>query len=267
MIKNYFSKIFLAISISRNIHTFLSLLINSKKYSNKLKNKILDPNDESSRKYNVKMSGRKFDLLIRTYKGDISIFNEIFWKKTYSIPSNYLKNPHTIIDLGAHVGFTSVFYSLQYPDSKVYSVEASKKNFNILKENVKTFENITAINKVIYPSDGQILFDDSGVSYNTKISSKGDLMESISMNTLMNTYNIEKIDLIKIDIEGAEKELLKSNNSWLEITDNIIIELHLPYDIDELKSDLGNFDFKIITPNKENGLKNIFATKQQIGVS
>lgn len=261
MIKNYFSKILLAANISRNFSTFANLLVNTKKYTYHQKRNSLHTQSNSQRKYNIKISDKNFDVSMRTYKGDISIFYEIFWIKVYAMSDGLSITPKTIIDLGGHVGFTSIFYSLEYPNSNIYSVEASRENYNLLKENVSQFENIIPINKAIYPTDGEVLFDESGYSYNTKIGSEGKPIESISVNTLMKTYNLEKIDLIKIDIEGAEMDLLKANTEWLEKTENIIIELHLPYTIEELRKDLEPFNFKIIIPSPENGLKNILATK------
>lgn len=261
MIKNYISKIFLALEISRNFKTFLNLIINSKKYSGKFKKNIIDAGNLSSENYQMKISQKKMDILMRTYKGDIGIFYEIFWKKVYAIPTHFVQNPLTIIDLGGHVGFTSIYYSIQYPNAKIFSVEASSENFNILQSNVRQFENIIPINKAIYPIDGEVLFDESGYSYNTKISNVGKPIESVSVITLMETYGLNNIDLIKIDIEGAESELLKTNTEWLYKTDNIIIELHSPYSLSDLEKDLEPYGFKITDPTTENNLQNIFATK------
>lgn len=261
MIKNYISKILLAQNISRNLGTFINLLVDTKKYTYHLKRNSLDTKSNAQKKYSIQIAGKKMEVSMRTYKGDILIFYEIFWKKVYKTPTGFFTPPKTIIDLGGHVGFTSIFYALEYPNAKIYSVEASRENFNLLKENVSQFENIIPINKAIYPTDGEVLFDESGYSYNTKIGSEGKPIESISVNTLLKVHNIQKIDLIKIDIEGAEIELLKNNTEWLEMTDNIIIELHRPYTIEELKKDLEPHHFKIITPSDDNGLENIFASK------
>jgi len=264
MIHNYISKIALAFSISTNIKTFICLLLNSKKYSRKFKNKTLNTENNTANDYQIKVSDCKFDVLMRTYKGDIDTFYEIFWRKVYKIPDNLIagNNVKTIIDLGAHVGFTSLFYALEYPNANIYSVEASERNFSVLKQNTKSFKNITAIHKAVYSTDGEVIFNDAGLSYNTKISLSGNAVQSISVNTLIDMYAIDKIDLIKIDIEGAEEIILKENNQWLEKTNNIIIEIHSSYDISCLEKDLKPFGFEIILPTPDNKLRNIFATKK-----
>ena len=263
MTTDSFSKILFSLNISGNLNTLFRLLYNAKKYKFKRKNGSIDLNDNSFEDYLLTSPKGKFTVRMRTFKGDLNIFNEIFWEKSYLIPENLLKNPKVIVDLGAHVGFASVFYATQYPDAKIYSVEASKQNFSILDFNAGSFPNITVTNKAIYSDDGFILFDESGLSYNTKISDKGDQLEAISVNTLLKNYGIDKVDLMKIDIEGAEKDILEKNKEWLQKTENIIIELHKPYNISDLERDLKPYGFKIILPESQNGLKNIFATKTE----
>lgn len=263
MTLNSFSKILFTFQISANWDTFYRLLINAKKYKHYRKSNKKSLENQSFENYRLKGTKGSYKVRLRTFKGDISIFNEIFWQKSYFIPNEFLNQPKVIVDLGGHVGFTSIYFSTRYPNAKFYSVEASKQNFNILKFNVQSFKNILPSNKAIYTDDGFISFDESGLSYNNKIGESGEQMEAISVNSLLNLYGIEKVDLMKIDIEGAEKDILQKNTEWLEKTNAIIIELHKPYSIEDLKRDLNPFHFKIILPSKENGLKNILAIKEQ----
>ena len=257
-----FSKILFTSKISDNWDTFYRLLINAKKYKQYRKSDKKSIENQNFEKYKLKGTKGSYEARLRTYKGDISIFNEIFWQKSYFIPNEFLKDPAVIVDLGGHVGFTSIFFSAHYPNAKVYSVEASKQNFSVLEFNVQSFKNIVAINKAVYTDDGFISFDESGLSYNNKIGEGGEQMEAVSVNSLLSSHGIEKVDLMKIDIEGSEKDILQKNTEWLEKTNAIIIELHKPYSIEDLKRDLSPFHFKIITPSNETGLKNILAIKE-----
>lgn len=256
-----FSKILFTSKISGNWDSFYRLLRNAKKYKHHKKTGEINLEDQSFENYNLKGAKGSYDARLRTFKGDISIFNEIFWQNSYFVPKGFLKEPAVIVDLGGHVGFTSIYFSTRYPNAKIYTVEASKQNFSILEFNVKSFEKIVPLKKAVYTDDGFISFDESGLSYNHKIDEGGDQIEAISVNSLLNSYGIEKVDLMKIDIEGAEKDILQKNTEWLEKTNAIIIELHKPYSVEDLKRDLEPFHFKIVLPSKENGLKNILAIK------
>ncbi|MCW3162242.1 FkbM family methyltransferase [Chryseobacterium oryctis] len=226
--------------------TLVAFIVNSKRYSSKFKENKLDLNNNETFIYNFKQNKSKFDLYLRTFKGDIDIFYEIFWKKTYDKHLSLLgQEPKVIIDLGAHIGMTSIYFALKYPNAKIISVEASLENFLMLKQNTSSFKNIECINAAAYFEDGTVYFGNDKLSYNQSISEKGRETKAVSVETLMKNYNFAKIDLLKIDIEGGEIELLSKNNSWLTNVDNIIIEIHRPYTRENLHNDLKPFDFKV----------------------
>ncbi|SHM47815.1 FkbM family methyltransferase [Chryseobacterium polytrichastri] len=256
---NYISKLLFCKNITSGFKTFTALIINSKRYSTKFKKNSLDLKDNETFVYHIKKDQKKFDLFLRTFKGDIDIFYEIFWNKTYDEHLSFVdKEPKIIVDLGAHIGMTSIYFALKYPNAKIYSIEASSENFEILKVNTHNFSNITTINAAANFEDGTVNFGNSELSYNQKISENGKPTQAISIESLINTYNLNNIDLLKIDIEGGEIDLLSKNNSWLNAIKNIIIEIHKPYNSEKLDLDLKPFNFNIkldkgavLTANKE----------------
>lgn len=241
---------------------------NSKRYSSTYKkNKLLGTENKELVEYDLFLSGKKVPLCIRTYSGDFDIFYEIFWKKTYYIPEVLFSTGNKIImDLGANIGLTSIFFALQYPNAKIYALEAEEDNYKILEKNVSFSENIISKHGAIDTKDGIVFLSSPDLSYNFKISDTvteiGEKVQAYSMKSYMELLEIDHIDLLKIDIEGLEQSLLKNNNEWLNNVDNIIIELHDPYSLDELKQDLLPFGFTVLTPDSFRGLKMIYATKK-----
>ncbi|MBT2619725.1 FkbM family methyltransferase [Chryseobacterium sp. ISL-6] len=251
-LKNYISKVLFNKNMSGNLKTFLAFIVNSKRYSSKFKKSSLDFSNNEIFAYNFKNGNKRFDTYLRTFKGDIDIFYEIFWKETYKEHLQFLVNdPKIIVDLGAHIGMTSMYLSLKYPNSKIYSVEASQENFEILKTNTKSFTNIVCLNAAAHFEDGTLKFGGDELSYNQKVSEQGILTKALSMGSIMKSYDIEKIDLLKIDIEGAEIELLSKNNSWLQKVENIVIEIHPPYDAKSLNNDIEPYNFSIKNQRKD----------------
>lgn len=249
---NYLSKIRVVFNHTRGV-SFFHFLVNSKRYSSLYKSGRLDSSRKDEVVYKVLFKDNKSDVALRTYKGDIDIFYEVFWKNNYKIKN--ILQPKVIIDLGAHIGLASLFYASEYADAKVFSVEASKDNYRLLEFNSKKFANITPINAAINFCDGDVKFKVDDLAYNFKIDDEGEIIKGISVDTLMNQFGLSKIDLLKIDIEGAERQLLSINNSWLNLVDNIIIELHNPYTLDDLLADVTPFGFKCQegkTGNKSN---------------
>lgn len=238
--------------MSGNLKSFLSFIVNSKRYSYRFKKNTLDYSNNETFKYHFKAGDKKFNLYLRTFKGDIDIFYEVFWSETYKEHLIFLnKEPEIIIDLGAHIGMTSIYLSLQYPKAKIYSIEASRENFEILKANTESFSNITCLNAAIHFEDGTINFGGDQLSYNQKISETGVPIQALTIQTIMNKYGLKNIDLLKIDIEGAEKELLSKNNSWLNLVENIVIEIHPPYDTQSLVHDIDPYHFSIKNEKKD----------------
>ena len=255
----YFLKICYLFKISRNTKTLVRLFGNSIKFHIHYKLNLYSKKDQSAKFYELSIQERSIDLFMRTNKGDLAIFYEIFWKEIYKIPFLVLPEKSVILDLGAHIGCTAIYFSMIYPDAQIYAVEASEESYNILKENVKSFKNIIAVQAVIDSKDGVVCFDTSGYSFNSKINHNGKMVQSISISTLMMQYQITRVNLIKIDIEGAEKNILQNNVNWLKKTDNMIIELHDDYKLVDLSKDIAPFGFTLTIPSKTNGLLNIFA--------
>lgn len=262
------SKSIFCFKINSSFSQAVLFIKNSKKYTSEFKkNNFFGKENKEVVTYNLVLSGQNILVHIRTYSGDFDIFYEVFWRKVYHIPAErFTSGQRVIMDLGANVGLTSVFFALQYPNAKIYALEAEEENYKILEKNVSFSKNIIAEHAAIDTKDGVVFLSSPDLSYNFKISDKieenGNPVKAYSMCTYMNTLAIDHIDLLKIDIEGLEQFLLKDNNEWLKKVDNIIMELHDPYTVDLLKQDLLPFGFKVFSPDSFNGLEMIYATKK-----
>lgn len=139
-----------------------------------------------------------------------------------------IKRP-IIIDCGSNIGSSSCYFSRQYKNALVILVEPDIKNFNFSKKNA--FGNdFLYFNKAI-SNQKQIkkfLIDDKD-NRGSRISDLGsNEVECITVKDILE-YS-EKSNqfpfLIKIDIEGYEKELFRNNYDWVDKFKVIIIELH-----------------------------------------
>lgn len=263
-LKLFISKFLFLNKITQNLADLFVFIRESKKYSRLYKTRNFKFSKLPKEvQYSLKLYKNTVPLYIRTYSGDYDIFYEVFWEKVYNIPQGFLKEPQVIIDLGANVGFTSLFYALNYPDALIIGIEPERNNFQQAQINTRSFKNIMLKNVAISDENKKISLTDSDLSYNFRISNStsgiGEL-EAITVDELIVLYNISRIDLIKIDIEGEEKNILKNNNHWLSKVDNIIIELHNPYTSEDLERDLLPYGF-ITYPKGILGNKIIYATK------
>jgi len=162
-------------------------------------------------------------------------------------------SPKYIIDAGANIGLAAVFYANKYPNSKIFAIEPEKYNFEMLKINSNYYQNIV-LYKSALSNQSNLAFSviDKGYGnwgFITEIedidSSQKivDTVNSITIDEIIKENNLEYVDLLKIDIEGGERELFDSNyENWLPKTRCLIIELH-----DGLKMGCSKNFFKAIS--------------------
>lgn len=258
-----FSKLIFSWQISKDLQSFKNLLKNSKMSIPK----VFDEDLNAECSYSLNYLNRDFDLRLRADRGDLTIFYEVFWGNNYGIPTVLLclENVNNIVDLGANVGLTSIYYGLTYPNAEIYALEADLANYELLKANTDPFENINTLHGAIYKEDVVLNFEQNALAYNSKINfghTNGITydVQGYTMFNVMEKFGLQKIDLLKIDIEGAEEFILSENNNWLHCIEHVIIELHGNYDIHALTKDLAPFGFQIMHPPNY-GLKMIFLSK------
>ncbi len=178
----------------------------------------------------LKLRGFDHPIYMRNQTTDIPMFYHIYLNREYDF--NLEKSPDVIVDLGAHTGLSATFFANKYPAARIIAVEAEKSNFEILLKNTSFYKNITCINKAIWnePTNINIVDKELGnwgyMTEEAKEPGTGS-MQAISMDQLVEEFDISSIDLCKINIEGSEKELFEKNyEKWLQITEVITIELH-----------------------------------------
>ncbi len=227
------NKVLFCAGISGDSATFLKLLRNTKRFKWSQKaGASLKVNNDAEETYDLRLKQKAFKIYLRTFSGDIAIFYEIFWNKVYKLPGDSYRNVETIVDLGANVGLATLYFRHQYPDGVIYSVEPEPSNYELLLKNLNNeilHQNIVPMHAAIDAEDGEAAVHVNGLLYNATITAAnntGSVVKMISMKTLLNKFNIERIDLLKIDIEGTEQRLFEENTEWLDKVRHLLIEFH-----------------------------------------
>ncbi|GAB2496997.1 FkbM family methyltransferase [Algoriphagus taiwanensis] len=170
-------------------------------------------------------------ITIRLQKTDLRVFDQIFLEENYQFFLHEF-NPKVIIDVGANVGYSAIWFSHKFKDAKVIALEPEEENFKVLKENCQIYPNIFTLKKALWSESGRIWIKNSkskSWSFETvKNKEKNSIsIEAIDMRTLVQVYEINRIDLLKIDIEGAEKEIFEGEiDDWIKLVKCIMIETH-----------------------------------------
>lgn len=172
------------------------------------------------------------------------ILKENIYEKYKSI-----ENGDVIIDVGANVGIFTVKARKEAGDSGlVCSIEPSSQNIELLKKNIalhNLLSRVKIVPKAVGSSQGKSKFLITPISGQHGFGNDGNLGEKqkvkeieVDVDTLdiiLQELNVQKIDLLKIDVEGAELEVLRGAEETLKITRNVAMELHYEGEEEEVK--------------------------------
>lgn len=171
---------------------------------------------------------RVFDkpFLYNDGKGFHATYQEIFQNNIYQ----FIPNPdcNVIIDCGANMGLSVLYFALNYPKHKIVAFEPDPAIFQILEENIKTFQltNVVLHNKAVWDKEETLtFFTDNGMGgrvENPYPDQKPMLVDTIRLKDILTT----DVDLLKIDIEGAEDTVIQDCAEKLATVNNIFFEYH-----------------------------------------
>jgi FkbM family methyltransferase len=154
------------------------------------------------------------------------------------------KEGDIVVDIGAHMGRYTIISSKRVgANGKVVAIEADPSNFEMLNSNIKLNQltNVTTLNYAVYSKETKIKLylpdEESGYTiYNTIMSNRArteDKFVEVNANTLDHLLQLkgirqEEVNWIKIDVEGAEFEVLKGASNVLSKSKDIalLIEVH-----------------------------------------
>jgi FkbM family methyltransferase len=194
-----------------------------------------------------------------------------------------------IIDVGANIGFYTILFAKKYPKCKIISIEASKKIYEQLLQNCELNKldrsKVFFVNKAVSDSEAkkvefyeiesmstilkEFLIDIDTSDKDNQIYTN-EIVETITIDNIVISENIDKISLMKIDVEGAEYEVLKGAKDILSKSSNVslLIEVHNLSSntnlYEPIKEFLNSYNFKMDFEKVESsGERHIIVHKQQ----
>lgn len=155
---------------------------------------------------------------------------ELFIDEIYKFnPDN---NQPYIIDCGAYIGTSILYFKVNYPNARILAFEPDNKNINLLNKNLNNwkFNDIKIENAAVWINNGHVNFSSEGNMAskitNSENENLNENIKSIRLNDLLKS----EVDFLKIDIEGAEYEVIKDCSENLLNVKNLFIEYHGNYD-------------------------------------
>jgi len=153
---------------------------------------------------------------------------EIFIDEIYN---QELSKNALVIDCGANIGLSVVYLKNKFPDAKILAFEPDEKNYELLEKNCASFElkDIELFKAAVWKESGHITFSQDG-SMSSRITEKSTetSIQTVATKRLRDFLD-RKVDFLKLDIEGAEFEVLKDCEDLLGNIENMFVEYHGNY--------------------------------------
>lgn len=216
---------------------------------------------------------RNFEVCYQNSEEFHQIKNELFVQHSYYFETD--KKKPVIVDVGAHIGLSLLYFKMLYPSAQIIAVEPNPHNYDLLRHNIELnqLQNVDAILAAVgsYEGGREFFVDQSENhwystgsfshgAWNKQQQSTSFFVRQIKLSTLLS----KSIDLLKLDIEGAEKEVFGEIADKLSLVAQLLFEFHpmTGNTIDKILSLLEKERFqvtftqegKVVDPFKSKGL-------------
>jgi FkbM family methyltransferase len=135
---------------------------------------------------------------------------------------------------------STIFFANKYPNAKIIAIEPEESNYNLLEKNTESYNNVYLLKAALWDSVREIYLFDTGLDKDgfmvgekgsgkdmiTPYSKEQYLIKTVTIEKLMTDYKLDKIDILKMDIEGSEKEVFSNCTGWIDRVNSVIVELH-----------------------------------------
>ncbi len=167
---------------------------------------------------------------------DRDVIKYVFYDQ-YHLPLLPLQREAVILDLGSNIGLTLLHFKLIYPQSTVMGYEMDKNNFEVALSNTLGLEGCSLYNLAVWKENITVQYNAdtyedafsiiaaSDKNHRGKTSIK--VAQAVTINSIIEQQKLTKIDYLKMDVEGAEKNIfLETSCEWLTIVQQLNIEIH-----------------------------------------
>jgi FkbM family methyltransferase len=152
-------------------------------------------------------------------------YRQIFEHEIYGFDS-----PHpdpVILDCGANIGLAVWYWKRRYPQARITAFEPDPAIFETLSGNCAAWPDVKLINRAVWTSEGELPFWPEGADGGRVITEPGSGVKQVMVPaTRLRDYLAAPVDLLKIDIEGAEIDVLLDCAGALDQVQHLFVEYH-----------------------------------------
>lgn len=196
------------------------------------------------------LGGRR--LAVRPGTSDLAVLLSTF-VGLFQLPPREVaeRDLRVIIDLGSNIGSTIAQLAAAFPNARIVGAEPDSENSALCRRNIAAWgHRCELIEAAVWSTDGPVSIrreagheDGVRVTESRRSPASGEpIVQGLTLNTLLADLGDPVVDYMKMDIEGAEREVLRRNSRWSSVN-SIKVEVHRPYTVHECQADLRALGF------------------------
>jgi FkbM family methyltransferase len=171
-------------------------------------------------------NGIRFPVHLRMRTGDCSVYGMVLLRGEYDFELPW--EPKVIVDAGANIGTASIYFANRYPNARIFAIEPEMSNFGMLVRNVSMYQTVKPLRHALwYRTEELNVLDPWNDTCGFTVGhGKGEKTTSVTVSDLMQKFKLNWIDILKVDIEGAEKEVFEHSAEWIDRVGCVMVETH-----------------------------------------
>jgi FkbM family methyltransferase len=185
--------------------------------------------------YALRSRHARHPLWCRPNSSDLAVFGQIFIQREYRCLDE-LASADLIIDCGANAGYSAAYFLSRFTQAKVIAIEPDADNFTLLRLNLAPYgSRAHCIQAGVWSNSARLMIDATTAgagrewARTVRPAAPSELggIPAIDIGSVLRRSGAERISILKIDIEGSERDVFANNTAeWLPRVDNLVIELH-----------------------------------------
>src|SRR5262245_35606080 len=166
---------------------------------------------------------------VRAHDADIDAFWQVFVAGEYDIPITF--QPEVIVDAGAHVGYASLYFAHRFPTARIVAIEPAPENIAVLRRNLNGNHRAQIVEAALWSHPASLVIANPDAdSWSYRVQEGAGSAFTLATVTLPEILQeVGRIDILKLDVEGAELEIFRGDLEWLGSVRMLIVELHERY--------------------------------------
>ena len=171
------------------------------------------------------------EQIFRTEEFNISTAPQFAWIRAAYDAALQAGEVPLIIDCGANIGLSALYFASHLPKARIVGIEPARDNVELARQNTAGNPLIEIVEAAVHDEAVALEIVDPGAEkFAYRVQEAGArtaaAVEAVTIGALMQRYSARRNLIVKVDIEGGEAALFRSDTGWLDRTDLLIVETH-----------------------------------------